>query len=75
MHGELDHLLANEHVADLRRAAERQRFARFAKQDSSVARVMACLRRRERPISHRAPARLGDAEPTTGVTDAAAVKA
>ena len=74
MHGELNHLLANEHIADLGRAAERERFAQFAKHESFLLRVVAQLRR-ERAIRPPAPARLTNAETATGTTDAAAAKA
>jgi hypothetical protein len=75
MHGELNHLLAKEHIADLRRAAEREWFAEFAKHESFLVRAVARLRRRERLIRDRAPARLNDVETATGATDAAAAEA
>jgi len=75
MYGELNYCLSNEHIADLRRAADRQRFAQVAKHESFLVRLLARMRRRERPIADRAPARLSDAELRTRPTDAAAAEA
>jgi hypothetical protein len=75
MNGLVVYLRANEHIADLRRAAEREQFARVTKRESFLTRVIARPRRRERPIGHRAPPRLSDAKPSTQAADAAAAKA
>jgi hypothetical protein len=75
MYGELNYRLSNEHIADLRRAADQQRFAPFAKHESFYVRSLARMRRRQRPIADRVPARLSDAELTTRPTDAAAAEA
>ena len=75
MHGELNNRLANEHIADLRRAADRQRFAQVARHESFVVRALARLLRHERTVENRAPARLSDGEPVTRRTDAAAAEA
>lgn len=71
MHPQLNYLAADEHIADLKRAAERDRFARSAKHESYLSRVIARLRVRDRP----APARLSDAGSATGATDPAAAEA
>lgn len=75
MQPQLSHLLANEHSADLRRAAERARFARLAKHESLLSRLIARLCGPKHSTGHRAPARLGNAEPATGATDAATAEA
>jgi hypothetical protein len=75
MNPELNYRLANEHIADLRRAAERDWFAGFANHESFLARAIARLRSRQRTVGHRAPARPSDAETATAVTDAATAEA
>jgi hypothetical protein len=75
MHGDLNYRLANEHIADLRRTADGQRFAQFPTRESFVTRALTRLRRRERPIYDRAPARLSGAEPAARPRDAAAAEA
>lgn len=72
MNPQLNHRVASEHIADLRRDPKRQQDAQVAKHERFVVRVMAQLRR-ERP--GRPPARPSDAEPTTRATDAAAAEA
>jgi hypothetical protein len=75
MHGDLNYRLANEHIADLRRIADGQRFAQLARRESFVVRASARLRRGQRRIDARAAARLSDLEPATRPTDAAAAEA
>jgi hypothetical protein len=75
MHPELNYIAANEHIADLRRAAERDRFARSAKHESYLSRVFARLRVRDRPLGRPEPARRSDAGSATGATDPAAAEA
>jgi hypothetical protein len=75
MNPQLNYRAANEHIADLTRAAERERFTQFAKHESLLARLIARVRSHERLIFHRAPARLSDGESATGTTDAAAAEA
>jgi hypothetical protein len=72
MQPQLNHLAANEHIADLRRTAERERFARVAKQESLLARLIAAVRGRGRVIAERAPAGRSEAEPVPAATDAPA---
>jgi hypothetical protein len=72
MQPQLSHLVANEHIADLRRAADREHFARVAKHESLLARVIAVLRGRERLITERGPARRSETEPAPAATDAPA---
>ena len=72
MQPQLNHLVANEHIADLRRGAERERFARFARHESLLARLIAPVRGRGRLIVERAPARRSEAESAAAATDAAA---
>jgi hypothetical protein len=72
MNPQLNHRVANEHIADLRRDAKRQQDAQVARHESFVVRVMAQLWR-ERP--GRPPARPRDAERTTRATDAATAEA
>ena len=72
MQPQLNHLVANEHIADLRRAVERERFARFAKHESLLAHLIAPLRGRGWLNAERSPARRRDAESPTSATDAAA---
>ena len=62
MQPQLNHLVANEHIAGLRRAAERERFARGAKHESLLTRVITSLRGRGRLIGEHAPARRSEAE-------------
>lgn len=71
MQPQLNHLVANEHIAELRRAAERERFARFAKHESLLARLIAPVRGRGWLNAERAPARR-EAESPAAATDAAA---
>ena len=75
MHGELNYRLASEHVADLHRAAERERFARSVPRESFLASVIARVRGRERRVAGRAPARVSDAQSAPGASGAAAAKA
>lgn len=72
MQPQLNHLVANEHIADLRRGAERERFARFAKHESLLARLIAPVRGRGWLNAERAPARRSEAESPAAPTDAAA---
>lgn len=75
MQPQLNHQVANERIADLTRAAERERFARSTKPESLVSRMTAVLRRRRRPIGQPEQARLSERDSTTGATDAAAAGA
>ena len=75
MNPELNYHLAREHISDLTRAAERERFTRSAKHESFLAQVIATVRGRKRPLAHRAPARLAEAESATRATDPAAAEA
>ena len=75
MNPQLNHRAANEHIADLTRAAERERLTRFAQHESLLARLTARVRGHERLIIQRAPARLSERESATGATDAAATEA
>ncbi len=62
MQPQLNHLVANEHIAGLRRAAERERFARDAKHEGLLTRLIAPLRGRGRLIAEHAPALRSEAE-------------
>ena len=72
---QLNYRAANEHIADLTRAAEHERFAQFAKHEGLLTRLMVRLRGHERLIGRRAPARLIVAESATRTADAAAAEA
>lgn len=72
MQPQMNHLAANEHIADLRRAAERERFARAAKHESPLARLIASVLGRGRLIAEHAPARRSKAESAQAATDAPA---
>ena len=74
MHGQLNYVLAQEHVADLTRAVERARFARSAKRETCLDHVIAHLRARERPMIDRAPRRMSVPEPATAASDAAVAR-
>jgi antitoxin (DNA-binding transcriptional repressor) of toxin-antitoxin stability system len=56
MSAQLHSLLAKEHIADLMRAAERDRAVRAAKHESLVARLIAHTRRRGRSVADGTPA-------------------
>lgn len=72
MQPQLNYLAANQHIADLRRAAERKRFARFARHESLLARLIAPVRGRGWLNAERSPAQRSEAESPTVATDAAA---
>ena len=74
MHGQLNYVLAQGHVADLARAVERARFARSARRESFLDHVIAHLRARERPIIDRAPRTMSATEPATAASDAAVAR-
>jgi hypothetical protein len=74
MPGDLYHLAAQEHAADLRRAAERERLvarAQFGRHRSLVARLVAHLRHGDRGIREQATVRRGDAQPACRSDEAA----
>jgi hypothetical protein len=75
MNPELNYHLAREHISDLTRAAERERFARFDKHESFMSRVIARVRGRERLLAHRAPTPLTEAESATRATEPAVAEA
>jgi hypothetical protein len=75
MNPELNYHLAREHISDLTRAAERERFARFAKHESFLSRAIARVRGRGSPLAHRAATRLTEAESAPRTTDPAAAEA
>ena len=76
MNSELNYHLARDHISDLTRAAERERFTRSAtKHESFLAQVIARVRGRKRPLAHRAPTRLTEAKSATRATDPAAAEA
>ena len=72
MQPQLNHLLANDHIADLRRAAEHERLAGLAKHESLLARFSALLRGRGGVIVERLPARRSEAASAAAATDASA---
>jgi hypothetical protein len=75
MPGELYYLAANEHAADLRRAAERERLgarARAGRHPSLLARVVAHLRHGDQRIAEQATVRRVEPRPA-GRSDEAAV--
>jgi hypothetical protein len=75
MNPQLNYHLAREHISDLTRAAERERFARFAEHESLLSRAITRVQGGERPLAHRAPTRLTEAESAPRATDPAAAEA
>ena len=75
MHGQLNYIRANDHIADLQRAAQRERFAGLANHESFPVRALSRLRGRERTFGDRTQAQLSGAEATRRPTDAAAAEA
>ena len=75
MQEQLNYLLANERIADLRRAAERERIAGSVKRQTFLARMAAHVGRRQRTLAGQAPARVSNALPAPAGTDAAAAEA
>ena len=71
MNGLVTYLRATEHIADLRRATDRERLARHAKPESLVDHVIAQLRHRERSRDDRRPAWLTQAESSRAASDVA----